>query len=449
MIALLLSCAFATGLLAQESPAPYALEELIAHALEHNMDIAAARWKVAAADAQLRKAESARVLPRLRIDSESGLVPEAKGDIFNPPSDTSGVRPLGPFNRTELEFIQPIYPVSRGRQLKAAAENGVGVEQADLADARVTAEYEIKKLYHGVLLAQDLNALVRRLTDELDERRDDIAQSDALPISSRYKLELALLELEKQEREVTMQLSMAQRALAWQAGMADSTALTLRARWLAPVQTEIPAIEYLMQQSLAQRPDWRKLQAGIAAKRALREAAKGAYKPQVFIGGGLRFAIAPGRTDQHNPFVKDEFNLFNGAVFVGVRQSLEFHLLAADVAKADAEYRQLASMRESARQGMQLDVRRAYAEWQRAEGDLAAAQQSRQLARQWLKEAQEEYEFDSDQLKELIAAFESWAQIERAHFQAIYDFNLSVAALEKACGGLPLSRENLDALRDE
>ena len=259
MIALFLSCAFATGLLAQESPAPYALEQIIAHALEHNMDIAAARWKVAAADAQLRKAESARFLPRLRIDSESGLVPEAKGDVFNPPSDTSGVRPLGPFNRTELEFIQPIYPISRGRQLKAAAENGVSVEQADLADARVTAEYEIKKLYHGVLLAQDLNALVRRLTDELNERQDELAQSDALPMSSRYKLDLALLELDKQGRQVAMQLSMSQRALAWRAGLADSTALSLRARWLAPVQTEIPALEDLVDQSLAQRPDWRKI----------------------------------------------------------------------------------------------------------------------------------------------------------------------------------------------
>ena len=70
--------------------------------------------------------------PRLRLDIESGLVPEAKGDIFNPPSDTSGVRPLGPAGRTELEFIQPIYPISRGRQIKSAAENGVGVEEADL-----------------------------------------------------------------------------------------------------------------------------------------------------------------------------------------------------------------------------------------------------------------------------------------------------------------------------
>ena len=103
------------------------------------MEVAAARWKVAASTADLRRATSARFLPRLRLDIESGLVPEAKGDIFNPPSDTSGVRPLGPFGRTELEFIQPIYPFSRGRQIKSAAENGVGVEEADLLKAQIEA----------------------------------------------------------------------------------------------------------------------------------------------------------------------------------------------------------------------------------------------------------------------------------------------------------------------
>ena len=433
-----------------EKPAQsYGLQDLVDRAVESNMEVAAARWKVAASAANLRKATSARFLPRLRLDIESGLVPEAKGDIFNPPSDTSGVRPLGPFGRTELEFIQPIYPISRGRQIKSAAENGVGVEEADLREAQNQAEFEVKKLYHGVLLAQDLLELVQRLQEELEEQRGEIEESAALPMSNLYKFELALIELGKQEREATSQLDLAQRALAWQAGLNETESLQLRARWLAPVQTRAIHLDSLLTRALSQRPDWRKLQAGIAAKKALHIASKEAYKPQVFIGGGVRFAIAPGRTDQRNPFVKDEFNLFSGAAFIGVRQSLEFHLLAADVAKAEAEYRQLSSMKEHARRAAQLDVQRAHAQYRRAESDLQAARQSRSLARQWLKEAKDEYEFDPDQLKELISAFESWALIEQQYFQSIYDFNISVATLEMACGGLQLSSEDPSSLRDD
>jgi outer membrane protein TolC len=182
---------------------------------------------------------------------------------------------------------------------------------------------------------------------------------------------------------------------------------------------------------------------------ALHQAARAAYKPQIYIGGGVRYAVAPGRTDQHNPFVKDDFNVFNGAVFIGVRQSLEWHLMAADLDKARAEYRELTAMEAATLQGIRVDMRRAHAAYLRADGDLKAARESRKLARQWLKEAKEEYEFDSGQIKELISAFESWAQIEQNYFQAVYNFNMSLADLEKTSGGLTLSQENADALQTD
>ena len=450
IIALLFGVLLATTpIRAQESTASYALKQFVDHALEHNSSIAAAHWQVSAANAQLRKAQASRFLPRLRLSSENGLVPEAKGDIFNPPSDTSGVRPLGPFNRTELEFVQPIYPISRGQAFKKAAENVVDVERADLAEARIATVLDVKKYYYGFLLAQDLLSLVQRLTDELTERQDELADAHSLSMSSRYKLELALVNLAKQEREITSQLQLAHRALAWSAGFPESTQVAVRAQWLSPVQAQVPPLENLLASAAAMRPDWSKLQAGIVAKRAMRDAARGAYKPQVYIGGGIRYAIAPGRTDQHNPFVKDEFNVFNGAIFLGVRQSLEFHLLAADVDKAQAEYRELTAMEDGARQGMHLDVRRSHENYLRRAGDLESARESRRLARQWLKEAQEEYEFDPAEIKELITAFESWAQIEQDYYRAIYDFNLSVAELEKKIGGMELGIEDEDALQKE
>ena len=104
---------------------------------------------------------------------------------------------MGPFGRTELEFIQPIYPFSRGRQIKSAAENGVGVEEADLLKAQIEAAFEVKKLYHGLLLAQDLLNLVQRLQEELEEQRGEIEESPTLPMSNLYKFEIALIELDK------------------------------------------------------------------------------------------------------------------------------------------------------------------------------------------------------------------------------------------------------------
>lgn len=440
VFAISLACLVPAATRAQDSGKRWVLAELIASALEHNTDIERRRWKVASADALRRKASVGKFLSRLRLESKSGLVPEARGDVFNPPSDTSGVRPLGPFIRTELEFIQPLYPISLGRNLNRAATKGVDVERANLEQTRLDVAFAVKELYYGLLLAQDLQDLVRRLTKELRDKKAELADDDGVSLSSRYKLELTLLELEKREREIDDKVDLARAALAWNAGLPADSPLPLQAEWLAPVEAEVPPLDELATQALGRRPDWRQLQAGLVAKKALENAARAAYQPQVFIGGGVRYAIAPGRTDQHNPFVKDEFNLFNGGVFLGVRQSLEWHLISADVDKARAEYRELKAREKSAVQGIRLDVRRVFLDFHRAEKDLEGAGKGRKLARQWLQEARDEYEFDPGTIKDLIAAFETWAHLEQGYSEAIYDFNLSIASLELATGGLELSR---------
>ena len=416
----------------------WSLTELIDRALERDADVASGRWKVESAAARRRQATAANILPHLRIDSKGGLVPDARGNVFNPPADTTGIPSLGPFAHAELQFVQPLYPFSLGRHLREAATRGVDVEQSDLSQSRLDVAFAVKELYYGLLLAQDLNALAQRVSDELASRAAKLDDDPALSSSDRYKLRLAQLDLAKQQREVGDQLALARAALAWRAGLPSDAPLLLQAEGLAPVAASVPPLDELAAQALARRPEWRKLQAGLAAQQALAQAARTAYQPQVFISGGLRYAVAPGRTDQRNPFVKDEFNFFNGGVFIGVRQSLEWHLLAADVDRARAEYRALEARVEGAQEGIRLDVQRAYLDYRRADRDLQDARKSRQLARQWLREAQGDFEFDPQTIGELIAAFAAWARREQGYGEALYDFNLSVARLEKATGGLEL-----------
>ena len=444
----LFTLAFSTSLAwlvparAQTPTKRWALTELISSAEQHNSDIERSRWKVKSADADRRKTNAGRLLPLLRLKSESGLVPGAQGDIFNPPHDSTGIRPLGPFNRTELEFVQPLFPHSRGRSFYIAASEGVNVERADLAQTRLSVVFDIKELYYGLLLAQDLKDLARRLSNELTEKKEELAEEDGLSLANRYKLELTLLELAEQERAISDNEELARATLAWRAGLSNETNLQLEAEWLSPVTATVLPLDELATRAIGLRPDWRKLQAGLAASHALTDAAKAAYLPQVFIGGGIRYAITPGRTDQHNPFVVDNFNYFNGGVFIGIRQSLEWRMLAADVDKAQAGYRELKAREAGAVQGIHLDVRRAYLDYRRAEKDLQGTDEGRRLSRQWLQEARDEYEFDPDTIGDLIAAFKTWARLEQGYSQATFDFNISIANLEKITGGLQLSSDD-------
>jgi outer membrane protein TolC len=439
--ALLLVCLVVGPSWAQDEPRRYSLQELVEAALRHNSQIEESQWRVAGASSRLRQARAARILPRLRLESLGGLVPSAAGDVFHPPHDTTGWRDLGPFVRAELEFAQPLYTFGQLASLEQAASAGVQVEEADLAMTRLDVALEVKGLYYGLLLAQDLHEMVGDLAGKLRKRKDEVEGNAAVPLSGHYKLELALVELDKEERGLARKRDLARAALAWKAGLPGEQTLEMQASDLEPVTAVVPPLDTLFAQATRRRPDWRKLQSGLTARRALLDAAQSAYYPQVFLAGGVRYAVAPDRTDQHNPFVKDDFNYLNFGAVLGVRQSFEWGLLGADRDRSRAEYLQLRATERVALSGIRLDLQRAHGEFRQAEDALASAEAARKLSRQWVRLAEEEYDLDPGEVKELITAVEAWARNEQGYCEAIHQYNLSLARLEQTAGGPPLSQQ--------
>ena len=420
---------------APEGGPVYGLDQLVAMAREGSPDVAAARWNLHDARAQLRQARAARFLPRLRLEGFGGLVPDARGDVFHPPRDTSGVRPLGPFVRTELEFTQPLYTFGQLSSLRTAAEHGLEVERAALEEIRQGLVLEVKELYWGMLLARDLAALARRLRQELEDRESEVDPDDPdLPLGVPYRLQLALLELRDREAELEDQLRLARSALAWKAGLPEDEPFELAETRLEPVGAEVPLLDELLGRARRERPDWRRLRAGVAARRAQEQAARSAGYPQLFLAGGLRYAVAPGRTDQRNPFVKDEFNLFSGAVVLGLRQSFEIGLIGAEVDRARARRMQLEARERSAAQGIRLEIDQALKEFEGARRELDSARRGRDLTREWLRIARDEYDLDPARIKDLVSAFEGFADAEQTYHEAVYEHNVRLAGLERVVG---------------
>lgn len=431
---LTLGCLFIAVTASAETPV-FSLSQLLERAFELNTDVAVAASRVAGANAQLQEARAAYILPRLRLESFGGLVPDAKGDIFHPPSDTSGVRPLGPFVRAELQFIQPLYTFGQLSNLRAAASAGVDVERAALSGTRQDVGRQVKELYYGVLLAQDLSGLARRLRKELEKWESQVSFDDPdVPLSAPYKLKLALMTLTNREREIADGLTLARAALAWKIGLDEDAPYSLDEGWLTPVEAAVPEVDALDEMALSHRADWQQLRAGIAARSAQEAAARSAYYPQVFLAGGVRFASAPGRTDQHNPFVKDDYNLFNGAVAVGLRQSFEWGMLSAKLDRARSQLLQLESQWRSGRQGIHLEIESAHGTFRRAEKELETSLEARNLVREWVQLARDEFDLDPSQVKELVSAFDALAESEEAYYRSIFDYNVALAELERVVG---------------
>ena len=274
VIALLLTSLLQPSVCLSQSTHKYSFSELIERAASLNAEIGEARWRLRKAQAWKRQAFGSRILPRLRLSSESGLVPEAKGDLFNPPSDTTGVRTLGPFTRAKLEFAQPIYAFGKYSNLMRAVEAGVTVEEAALDEKSLEVVFETKELYYGLLLAKDLKDLVEGVLQQLQERRVETQDNPELSLGDEYKLKLAMIELKHQILEAKSNADLAREALAWKVGISPPDTLLLAAKWLEPEVHDVPSFTDLVSHALATRPDWRRLQAGKKAKKSLRDAAR-------------------------------------------------------------------------------------------------------------------------------------------------------------------------------
>ena len=66
--------------------------------------------------------------------------------------------------------------------------------------------------------------------------------------------------------------------------------------------------------------------------------------------------------------------------------------------------------------------------------ELDLTREGRRVTREWLRTAKDEYELDPEQIKELVSAFEAFAQTEESYYQAMYKFNLTIARLEQTVG---------------
>src|SRR5207244_11267532 len=102
---------------------------------------------------------------------------------------------------------------------------------------------------------------------------------------------------------------------------------------LEPAAVKLQPLSQCLDPVGIHRADIAQLEAGLAARQARVEAARGAYYPSFFIAGGVRYAKAPNRDSQDSPFAKDEFNYFNGGAAVGLRWQLDVWMTHAKVAE--------------------------------------------------------------------------------------------------------------------
>ena len=141
------------------------LEEILRSTIQKNGQIQESLMDVEIARAQLDLAKSA-LFPKASALLIAAPIFEERGNAISSESNWSK---WGPFIKTGVEIIQPIYTFGMISSYRRAAENQI-IAREELASAKRGEMVAMaKEFYYGYLMARDLEELVEDLATFLEE----------------------------------------------------------------------------------------------------------------------------------------------------------------------------------------------------------------------------------------------------------------------------------------
>ncbi|HLA76887.1 MAG TPA: TolC family protein [Vicinamibacteria bacterium] len=424
---------WAHPLTAQE-PARVDLRELLRRAEVHHPEVAVARAERDSARAGEDLARWTRLSPRLASTSVFGLVPGARGDIFDSPDTARDLNDLGPFWRTRLDLGLPLYTFGALGASQRAAHALVGSREARTEAKLNAARLQAARAYFGHLLAQDQLSLLAEVRAHLERLLDSLDRSEEQDPLDVYKARGYGFELDRLESEVRRAQRLAAAGLRELAGEAAQPV----ADHLPSLAAELPDLEPALREAMASQPELREAELAAEARALLAEAARKERLPALGVEGRFEYSEAPGRARQSNPFAYDPFNARSLTAALGLRLDLNFKQTGARARREAAEAEVQRAKAQAARVRLRLELSDLHAGLREAQGIAEAGRRAFSTAANWLRLAEENHGLDAASTKDVIEAYAAYVQSRAAHLKATHDLDLAVIAWRLACGRPPL-----------
>jgi len=430
-------CGVALG---ADPPTTYDLSKCIQTALRNSPDLAAAKAAVAGARARLEGVRTKRY-GRLEYDQQFGAVNGATGDILDPPKqDKSNIfEDLGPFVRGSLDLNLPVWTFGKLAAALTAAEHGLGSQRADGETKRADVIMSVKRLYYGLLLSWQLSDVLHDMLGDMEkaikktqERLD--AGSSAVTEIDLLKLKTGYAKFAKGVLDVDASSELTHAALGKTMGLGGGEPFALADRRLQPIAVSLAPQEQYLVDGPPRRPELRQLQSAVAAQSARVALEEANYYPTIFLSGGFRYAYAPNRTEQDNPFAYDNFNYRFPYALLGLHWDLSVLQTSATLDEARAILGGLQAQARRAEEELRLEIRKAYSDVERFRGAMKTGEEGRKAGRALLVLTVSNFDLGIGEAEELFKGLGTYTEMSSDYLRAVHDYNVAVGALSKAVG---------------
>ena len=412
----LVHVASATG--AAELPAK-TLAECIAIAEEQHPTLQAAGASLEAAHQRVRQA-AANYLPQVSANyaadrrntsaaARTGTNLPAQSQTFN-------------FYNTGAGFSQVLFDFGQTLAAIRAAQASEQSLQADRVTQRETVVLNVKQAYFDLLAARRLLAVadetVRQNQKQLElaQGRFDVGMAPKFDVT-RAQVQLATAEL----NQITARNNVAVARETLRNALGLTTALDFDIVDVLDVQSVRISEAGALEAAYAKRPELESLRAQQLATAEQIAGLQKDYLPTLTGNGSYNWSGTDYPLQSNwNIGASVNLTLFSGG------------LTAAQVGEAKANLAKLKFDEETVRQSVALEVRQAVLNLQQAAESIRVAAKGVEQARENLAIAEGRYTTGIGNIIELTDAQALLTSAEASHVRALYDYQTSVAAVERA-----------------
>ena len=404
---------------------------------------------VQAEESKVRRAEfdlaklKQKKRPDIGLSVLTGLVPEARGDIFFSENESDDLSGLAPFYQAELRVTQPISTFGKLAGALSAAEQGVRLRDLGRSATAENVGSELIQAYwaadgasRGVSLAENFREDYEELLEEVEEQVNDpeseLDHTDLLEVKSmEYQVAQGYYEVVSKQEVAATYLK----------GLLEFS--DLKSHEIESVTTpRFAREEGLLEQSVAiaqtSRIEVAQARAALAAIDAQIALARSAKTPNLFLIASGKYAKASNRTDQKNPFVYDPFNQRTFGAAIAAKWNLNFKTHELEVARSLTQ-KDEALLKVRLLEGkVALEITKAVADAEANAVLLAVAERSLKAAKSWLRLSADNWDLGIGKVDRLLEAYSSYYTLSGIVIERESKFNLSLARLAKDLGDVSL-----------
>ena len=444
MLVLVIVCAAATAgpVLGRTTEPPavkvLSLDEAVALAVRNSPEIKAEQFAVLMRQSQRAQAEAAR-FAQLDITVLGGPSTRARGDQFDSPDSKNAAAVSGVFGLTTFNIVQPIYGFGKIDNLYAAAAHGMAAEEARMHQKATEVAMLVREAYYGYLLAVSLENLALEIGAQLGGTMQKVQRQLDAEVAGVDNVDLLKLrtfqgQLEKELNDIRQGKALALAGLRTLTGLGPALPIQLADARLQPLERQAPPLDESLSDAQHLRPEFVQAREGVKAFERLLAAARADYYPLFFVGLFGSLAEATNRSRLSNPFLSDPLMDDVLVPVVGMRWHFDLGITAAKVDEAAAELGQVQQQYALAEQGIPFQIRQAYLELEQHQANITATGKAFRSGRQWLVAAVANFDLGVGEGKDVAEAALAYAQLHAAYFQAVYNYNLSLARLDHRAG---------------